>query len=70
MFRPAKQTDIKFFRYSFHTPHTMSALDGGIDQCTRTSGMNMLFGKTHDPQQRYLKPVLVNDYEPDTDDLQ
>ena len=38
MFGPTKQTDVKFFRYTTHTPYLTSSLDCKIKQCTRVRG--------------------------------
>ena len=64
MFRPAKQADVKFFRYTTHTPYLTSPLDGGIEQCTRPRGERILFGaRVHDHNQRYLMPEAMNESE-------
>ena len=66
MFRPTKQTDVKFSKYTLKTPYMMSPLDGGIDQCTRPRGERILQGaRGHDPDKRYLMPGndILNDDE-------
>lgn len=66
MFRPTKQTDVKFFKYMLHTPYLSSPLDGGIEQCTRPRGERILQGaRGHDPDKRYLMPVndMQHDHE-------
>lgn len=58
MFRPAKTTDVKFFKYMLKTPYLSSPLDGGIDQCTRARGEKILTGSRGcDPDKRYMMPV-------------
>lgn len=58
MFRPAKQTDVKFFKYMLKTPYLASPLDGGIEQSTRPRGENvMLSARGCDPDKRYLMPI-------------
>lgn len=71
MFRQAKQTDIKFFRYTHSTPYLASPLDGGIEQCTRSRGEQILFGnRSHDPHQRYLMPQSTVDVESENEDIE
>ncbi len=68
MFRPAKQTDVKFFKYMLKTPYLASPLDGGIDQCTRARGENVIAkSRGYDPDKRYLMPV--NDMQDDNESL-
>lgn len=58
MFRPAKTTDVKFFKYMIKTPYLTSPLDGGIDQCTRARGEKILAGhRGYDPDKRYMLPL-------------
>lgn len=54
MFRPVKQTDVKFFKHMLHTPYLASPLDGGVEQSTRARGECILQGaRGHDPDKRY-----------------
>lgn len=71
MFRPAKQTDVKFFRYTHGTPFLMSPLDGGIEQSTRSRGEHILFkAGGRDANQRYLMPLPLNDIETEVEEIE
>jgi len=71
MFRPTKQSDMKFFRYTLSTPYLASPLDGGIIQCTRSRGESVLFDiRGHDSNKRYLMPLSANDIESEVEEIE
>ncbi len=71
MFRPAKQSDVKFFRYTLTTPYLASPLDGGLVQCTRSRGENILFDvRGRDANQRYLMPLAPDDVESEVEEIE
>lgn len=57
MFRPAKTTDVKFFKYMLKTPYLTSPLDGGIDQCTRARGDSVFGTRGYYTDKRYMMPL-------------
>lgn len=71
MFRPTKQTDVKFPRHITGTPFLMSPLDGGIDHSTRSRGERILFKSGgSDTNQRYLMPLSLYDIEPEIEEVE